>query len=484
MIQGEVYAMKTSKIILLLVMVVLGVLALNSFVLAAEALINGGGSIIDGQIQTQPGITGITPAGFNSHDYQKLVAFARQEDNRTKLGWNFADPGNWVGITWDGSAEKRVKEILIAGKGLEGKLDVSNLTALKKLNCPGSNLTSIDVTGCNALDYLDCGGNNLTKLDVSGHAELRMLYCASNNLTSLDLTGCSQLVLLTCPANNLTALDVSDCNALGKIQCGENPDLELIWGLSSIISDPDFDIESDLSDRMFLENEQEVRDVINKIDALPAVGQLDPEDERQVLAAKEAYDGLSLVQRAFVSNNDKLVAAVDKITELKFSTTVGDSDSTDSSESNTLPGSNEEPDISDISDSSIIIKLTIDQVQYSVNGQVQFMDAAPIIIKGRTMLPLRCVVENLGGSVVWNANEKKATASLQGKTVSVWVGSAMAEVEGRKTMIDPGNPSVMPVIVPPGRTLLPLRFMVENLGCRVDWEPSTKTVTIYYSASQ
>ncbi|MGI5839853.1 MAG: stalk domain-containing protein [bacterium] len=130
------------------------------------------------------------------------------------------------------------------------------------------------------------------------------------------------------------------------------------------------------------------------------------------------------------------------------------------------------------------IELTINQAGYRVGGQSRQMDAPPVIIEGRTMLPVRAVVEALGGDMTWDAAEQKTGAALGDKTVFVWVGSAQAEAGGRKLQIDPANPRVMPMIVPPGRTLLPLRFITENLGCSVAWDPVGGTITIHYPASQ
>ncbi|HOL83542.1 MAG TPA: copper amine oxidase N-terminal domain-containing protein [Caldisericia bacterium] len=45
--------------------------------------------------------------------------------------------------------------------------------------------------------------------------------------------------------------------------------------------------------------------------------------------------------------------------------------------------------------------------------------------------------------------------------------------------MDPTNPKVVPMIIS-GRTMLPVRFVAENLGCKVDWDQDTKTVTITY----
>ena len=52
-----------------------------------------------------------------------------------------------------------------------------------------------------------------------------------------------------------------------------------------------------------------------------------------------------------------------------------------------------------------------------------------------------------------------------------------ALVFGNKIQIDPNDPSVTPVLVG-DRTLVPLRFISENLGAEVQWEEETQTVTI------
>ncbi|MCX8094746.1 MAG: copper amine oxidase N-terminal domain-containing protein [Caldisericia bacterium] len=63
--------------------------------------------------------------------------------------------------------------------------------------------------------------------------------------------------------------------------------------------------------------------------------------------------------------------------------------------------------------------------------------------------------------------------------MELWIGEKIARVNGINTPIDPNNPKVVPMIIQ-GRTMLPVRFVAENLGCKVEWESTTKTVTIIY----
>ncbi|MDD3427568.1 MAG: copper amine oxidase N-terminal domain-containing protein, partial [Caldisericia bacterium] len=51
--------------------------------------------------------------------------------------------------------------------------------------------------------------------------------------------------------------------------------------------------------------------------------------------------------------------------------------------------------------------LTINNKTADVNGRKVQLDVAPIIVKGRTFVPVRFVSENLGASVEWIAEEEK-----------------------------------------------------------------------------
>ena len=116
--------------------------------------------------------------------------------------------------------------------------------------------------------------------------------------------------------------------------------------------------------------------------------------------------------------------------------------------------------------------LTIGSSVMSVDGKRATLDSPPIIREGRTLLPIRAVIEALGGSVAWDAVQRKATVTLGTHTVEVWIGSRQARVDGVNVALD------VAAIIVNSRTLLPLRFVAENLGCTVTWDPVGRTVTI------
>ena len=134
---------------------------------------------------------------------------------------------------------------------------------------------------------------------------------------------------------------------------------------------------------------------------------------------------------------------------------------------------------------TIVIKLWVGNQFMEVNGVRKAIDAQgtkPVIIESRTLVPIRAIVEALGGTVDWDANERKVTISLSSTLIELWIENPTAKVNGIDTLIDPQNPKVVPKIIN-SRTMLPIRFVSENLGCTVSWDSSTKTVTIIYQAS-
>jgi hypothetical protein len=47
--------------------------------------------------------------------------------------------------------------------------------------------------------------------------------------------------------------------------------------------------------------------------------------------------------------------------------------------------------------------------------------------------------------------------------------------------LDPSNPQVVPLVLPPGRTMLPLRFVAESLGAQVLWDQESQQITVIYN---
>lgn len=123
------------------------------------------------------------------------------------------------------------------------------------------------------------------------------------------------------------------------------------------------------------------------------------------------------------------------------------------------------------------ITLTIGSSTMSVNGTATTIDAEgsrATLYKGYTMLPLRSVVENMGGTVSWNAANQQITMKYNGSTVSMTLGSKTAYANGvAKSM------SVAP-FTDNGRTYVWLRSLEFFPGVTVDWRADTRQATVVY----
>ncbi|MGB9794939.1 stalk domain-containing protein [Caldisericum exile] len=117
----------------------------------------------------------------------------------------------------------------------------------------------------------------------------------------------------------------------------------------------------------------------------------------------------------------------------------------------------------------------------SSDGSVITLDSPPVIVEGRTLVPIRPIIEKFGGSISWDGTERKVTIMLGNKTLELWIDKPQARVNGVLTWIDPNNTKVTPKIIN-GRTMLPVRFVSEQLGAKVEWDGTLRKITITYPA--
>ncbi|MCX8095362.1 MAG: stalk domain-containing protein [Caldisericia bacterium] len=127
----------------------------------------------------------------------------------------------------------------------------------------------------------------------------------------------------------------------------------------------------------------------------------------------------------------------------------------------------------------IKFELTINSDIMYVNDTPKKIDTPPRIIEGRTYLPIRYILEPLGAKLIWEQNERKVKILFNDIIIELWIDKNLAKVNNNIKLIDPENPKVTPLIIN-GRTMLPIRFVAENLGCKVNWDSINKKISIIY----
>ena len=127
-----------------------------------------------------------------------------------------------------------------------------------------------------------------------------------------------------------------------------------------------------------------------------------------------------------------------------------------------------------------IIKLTIGDEYMTVDGVRCEVDPGrgtkPLIVDGRTLLPIRAIVEALDGEIFWEGEEQRVDINIFNKKIKFWIGSNDMTWNNIPEKID-----VAPQIIN-SRTMLPVRFVAEALDhTTVEWNQDEKTVTITYN---
>lgn len=113
------------------------------------------------------------------------------------------------------------------------------------------------------------------------------------------------------------------------------------------------------------------------------------------------------------------------------------------------------------------------------NGEQMVLDTPPFIDPktNRTLVPVRFISESLNAKVEWNSIDKTVSISLGNTSIKLQIGSDKALIDGRVLNLD------QPPIILNGRTMVPLRFISEAFGAKVEWDSLNKKITIMYPSN-
>jgi len=129
--------------------------------------------------------------------------------------------------------------------------------------------------------------------------------------------------------------------------------------------------------------------------------------------------------------------------------------------------------VSTVFDSGSIL-LANSGINVTINEEhVIFADQEPVIIDGRTLVPVRGVFEMLGFDVSWDGNTQTAIMISVDYEVRITIGSYVFTSNGEEFMLD------VPAQIINSRTMVPIRLPLESVGIEVDWDDDTMTVIVY-----
>jgi hypothetical protein len=114
-----------------------------------------------------------------------------------------------------------------------------------------------------------------------------------------------------------------------------------------------------------------------------------------------------------------------------------------------------------------------DDIAVYINGRhAAIYGPQPRDVDGVLMVPLRDVLQQSGGTVVWFDPDKTAIGNFGATHLKVPIDSETAIVNGNTVRLE------MPAFLEQGSTMVPLSFVRDALGARVAWSADTRVVRI------
>lgn len=111
-------------------------------------------------------------------------------------------------------------------------------------------------------------------------------------------------------------------------------------------------------------------------------------------------------------------------------------------------------------------------IKIVVNGKNISLDAPPVIVNDRTLVPVRAIFEALNANVLWEAHTRTVTAYGKGKTIKMVIDESYFTKDETTIPLD------APAQIINDRTMVPTRAVAEALDCDVSWDGATRTVYV------
>ncbi len=114
-----------------------------------------------------------------------------------------------------------------------------------------------------------------------------------------------------------------------------------------------------------------------------------------------------------------------------------------------------------------------------VNGEVLNPEMPPVVFSDFSVVPARAVFQDgLGAKVDWNGDTQEVTVTMDKTELVLTIDKTEAFINDRKVTMP------IPAKLINGHTMIPARFVGENLGMNVDFDNTTDTVLIDHVATK
>jgi len=121
-------------------------------------------------------------------------------------------------------------------------------------------------------------------------------------------------------------------------------------------------------------------------------------------------------------------------------------------------------------------------IKISLNGQYISSDVAPVIENSTTLVPVRVISEKLGAEVDWNNQNRTVAIKTSEKQIQLSIGSKQAAINSNAGS-NAAQLDVAPFIKEE-KTMVPLRFIAEELGLKVNWDNAQRTISLTSSEKE
>lgn len=116
-------------------------------------------------------------------------------------------------------------------------------------------------------------------------------------------------------------------------------------------------------------------------------------------------------------------------------------------------------------------------IRVVVDGKEVRFDVVPYVdpITNRTLVPMRAMFNALGvdnGNIAWDGAARRVTATRGQTTISLTIDQDVAFVNFAPVQLE------QPAVIRADRTLVPLRFVSEQFGLKVDWNAQLRLITL------